>query len=317
MEPAALRVGHRLERVVGILLVNLATFTWATNMTLGRWLREAIGPITLSAGRFLIAAMLLGFLLRRQPEPERRLGRDRWLLLGMALSGVAVFAPILYLGLRFTTTVNATMINGFGPLITGLLATLLIREPMSRRQLAGALIGLTGVVLVISGGSLAIWRSIQGNIGDLIVLGATTLWGIYSVLSRQAMRHRSAISATAFSTLLGLPFLLLAAAWELQVVPIRWRPEVILALLYIGTVPAVVGFLAWNEGIRRLGASGAMLFYNTLPLYGAFLGAVFLREPITLAHLGGGALIIGGGIWAAIGDHPPRRTSLCRADMSS
>ncbi len=300
MVPSALRSGHRLEKVVGVLLVNLATFTWATNMTLGRWLRNSIGPITLSASRFLIAAMLLSFLLRRQPKEERRLGQDRWLLVGMALSGVAVFAPTLYLGLRYTTTVNATMINGLGPLITGLLATLLIREPMSRRQLVGALIGLAGVLIVISGGSPAVWRSIQGNIGDLIVLGAMTLWGIYSVLGRRVMHHRSAISATALSTLLGLPLLLLAAAWEIRAVPVDWRPEVILAVVYIGMVPAVIGFLSWNEGVRRLGASGAMLFYNTLPLYGAFLGFVFLREPITIAHVVGGTLIIGGGVWAAV-----------------
>ena len=173
----------RRAQMGGIGLVNLATLTWATNMVLGRWLRDDIGPLTLAAARFLIASSLFTALLRRRSPEERRLGQDRWLLLGMGLSGVAVFAPTLYLGLRYTTAVNATLINGLGPLITGLLAALLIREPMSGRQAMGAVVGLLGVIVLISGGSLSFWRTIRGNAGDLIVLGAVTLWGLYSVLS--------------------------------------------------------------------------------------------------------------------------------------
>ena len=217
----------------------------------------------------------------------------------MALSGVAVFAPLLYLGLRFTTAVNATLINGLGPLITGLLAALLIREPMSRRQVVGAILALAGIVILISGGSLAPSGTLQINTGDLIILGAVTLWGLYSVLGRHVMRDRSALSATALSTFLGLPLLLLAAVWEATVLPVTMSARLVLAVLYIGIVPTVIGFLAWNEGVRRLGSSGAMVFYNTLPLYGALLGFLLLGESIGLPHLLGGALIIGGGLWAA------------------
>ncbi|MEJ2557866.1 MAG: DMT family transporter [Anaerolineae bacterium] len=309
--------GRRLEQLTGIGLVNLATFTWATNMVLGRWLRDDIGPLTLAAARFLIASVLFAALLQRRPPEERHLGQSRWLLLGMALSGVAVFAPTLYLGLRFTTAVNATLMNGLGPLITGFLAALLIREPMSGRQVTGAIVGLIGVVSLISGGSFIFplggsatsWEAVGSSGGDLIVLAAVALWGLYSVLGRQVMRDRSALSATAFSAFLGLPLLLLAATWEVQAFPVALRPALILAVLYIGVAPTVIGFLAWNAGVRRLGASGAMMFYNTLPLYGALLGSLFLGESIGPAHLLGGVLIIGGGIFAALGRSQERSRS--------
>jgi drug/metabolite transporter (DMT)-like permease len=281
-------------------LVCLATFTWATNIVLGRYLRDDIGPLTLGAARFLIASLLFAVLLQRQPPEERRLGRDRRLLLGMAFI-VGAFAPTLYLGLRFTTAINATLINGLGPLITGLLAALLIQEPMSRRQASGAIAGLVGVIVLISGGSLAFWGTVRGSVGDLILLGAVTLWGFYSILGRQAMRQRSTLSATGLSTILALPLLLIAAAWEVQTVPVHIRPELILALLYIGVAPTVIGYLSWNGGVRRLGPSGAMVFYNTLPVYGAVLGYLFLGETIGPAHVLGGALIVGGGLWAARG----------------
>jgi drug/metabolite transporter (DMT)-like permease len=297
-------VSHRSSQsalLVGIGLVNLATLTWATNIILGRWLRDAIGPLTLSAARFSLASLVFVVLLQRRPTEERRLGTDRMLLLGMALAGVVAFAPTLYLGLRYTTAASATLINGLGPIITGVLAALLIREPMSRRQIAGALVALIGVIGLVSGGSLAFWQTSHVNPGNLVVLGAVTLWAVYSVLSRRVTSRRSSLSATALSAFLGLPLLLLAAAWELRSSPVEWSPQLVLAVVYIGIAPTVIGFLAWNEGVRRLGSSGAMVFYNTLPLYGALMGSLLLGESIGITHIVSAALIVGGGLLAAAG----------------
>jgi drug/metabolite transporter (DMT)-like permease len=49
---------RRRTALVGIGLVNLATIVWTTNMILGRWLRNDIGPLTLAASRFFIASVL-------------------------------------------------------------------------------------------------------------------------------------------------------------------------------------------------------------------------------------------------------------------
>ena len=94
---------------------------------------------------------------------------------------------------------------------------------------------------------------------------------------------------------------MVAAIWEMRTTPVDLDPGLVLAMLYIGIAPAVIGFLSWNAGVRRLGPSGAMVFYNTLPLYGALLGHLALGEPIGPNHLLGGALIVGGGLWAAWG----------------
>ena len=47
--------------------------------------------------------------------------------------------------------------------------------------------------------------------------------------------------------------------------------------------------------------SALPVFYNTLPFYGALVGILFLGETIGPTHLLGGALIIGGGLYAALG----------------
>ncbi len=289
------------ERLLGMGLVNLATFTWATNITLGRFLRKDVGPITLTALRFLVAGLVFLALLRTLPEAERRPRGDGWLLFGMALAGVVAFVPLLYLGLRFTTAVNATLIAALGPLITGFWAAALLREPMTRRQVLATLLALAGVAWLLLADRPAGWQGLRFNPGDVLILAAVALWGLYSVLSRKVTRHRSALSATALSGLMAVPFLAVAALVEVQFVPVRWTPILLAAVPYLGVAPSVLGFFAWNEGVRRLGPGGAMVFYNTLPVYGALLGTVFLGEAFGPAQAAAAALIIGAGIWAGLG----------------
>jgi drug/metabolite transporter (DMT)-like permease len=287
-------------RAWGVLLVNVATIAWATNAVLGRWLREDIGPLTLTALRFTVATTVFTLLLQRRPQEERRYGKDKWWLLAMGLAGVLAFSPLLYLGLRYSTAVNSSLIQGFSPLITALIAGWMISEPVSLRQKFGAVLGLIGVAGLISGGSLSFLLHLQFNPGDLILLASAVAWAFYSVFGRRVMRKRSPVSATALSNLPALPILIGAALVELHYIPLHLRLDTVAAVLHICFVPTLMGYWCWNRAVQALGAGGAMVFYNTLPLYGVFMGAAFLDEPLTVAHFIFGGLILAGGLWATL-----------------
>jgi drug/metabolite transporter (DMT)-like permease len=261
----------RRDTIRGIVLVNIATCAWATNIILGRYLRGQIGPLTLTAARYGVASVVFALLLRGKPVADRRVGTDLRILTLMALTGIVLFAPALYFGLRFTTAINGTLINSVSPLLTAVFAAWLIREPFSAGQVAGALAALGGVAVLLTGGRLPSGGALSPNPGDLLILFAATAWSLYSV----------AVVETASS-------------------PAAWSPALIGIILYLGVVPAALGFLCWNAGVKRLGAGGAMVFYNTLPLYGALFGFLFLGETLGPAHLAGGALILAGGLVSAM-----------------
>ena len=289
------------KRAWGVIFVNLATMCWATNAVLGRWLRDDIGPLMLTALRFTVASAFFGMLLRTRPPAERRYGKDRWWILGMGLAGVIGFSPLLYLGLRYSTAVNCSLIQGFAPLITALIAGLIIHEPVTRRQLVGAVLGLIGVAGLLSQGSLTFLLGLKFNFGDLILVASAVVWAFYSVFGRRVMRNRSPVAATALSNFLGLPLIVAAALFELQHVAVNLRVETIAAIVHICVVPTIIGYWSWNRAVGILGAGGAMVFYNTLPLYGVILGAVVLNESVGVIHLIFGGLILGGGLWATLG----------------
>ena len=289
------------KKTLGVLFVNLATMCWATNAVLGRWLRDDIGPLTLTALRFTVATAFFGILLRGRPSQERRYGKDKWWIIAMGLAGVVGFSPLLYLGLRYSTAVNGALIQGFSPLITALIAGLIIQEPVTRRQQVGAILGIIGIAGLISNGSLTFLLRLRFNPGDLILLAAAVLWSFYAVFGRRVMRSRSPVAATALSNFISLPLIAAAAAFELQHIAIKLRIETIAAIVHICVVPTIIGYWSWNRGVTTLGAGGAMVFYNTLPLYGAILGAALLGEPLGMIHYSFGGLIIAGGLWATLG----------------
>lgn len=284
--------------------VNLATLLWAGNMTLGRALRGQIGPFSLTAARVLIAAVLLLLLFRRLPPADRRIGADGPLLIGMALTGIVGFPILLYYALNFTTATNAALINGTAPLVTAGLAAILLHERLRTGQLVGAVLSLCGVALVIGAGAGAPFAggAIASGInrGDAIMLLAAAIWGLYSIMGRVVMRHRSNLSATTFATWFALPLLLIAAFAESQAAPPTLTLPGWLGVLYIGVFAAFMAVILWNEGVRRTGPSGAMAFYNMLPVFGAVLGALFLDERLAPLQVAGAGLVVVGGVLSAL-----------------
>jgi drug/metabolite transporter (DMT)-like permease len=290
------------------LFVNAATLLWAGNIVMGRALHEAVGPFTLSGVRAAIASFLFGLLLARKGRQKRSAfsPRERVLVVVMALTGVTGFQVLQYAGLRYTTAVNAGLVNASGPLITIILAKWMLGQSLKRQQLVGALLSLAGVGVIISGGSWEMLAELRFNPGDLLVLAAVVMWALYSITGRVLLTRHSTVRVTAFSTILGAAILAAPAAWEWSLAPPQWSPGVAAGLLYIGAGPSFLAFMAWNEGVKRLGANGAMAFYNTLPLYAAVVALVALAEVPGVIQWVGGLLVVGGCLLAAWAPGLPR-----------
>ena len=275
------------------LLVNCATLIWGSNITLGRFLRADIGPITLTEIRILVAAIVFVFLLRR--ELRRDFFRGWPLLVLMALTGIIGFPVLLYWSVHYTTAVNAGLITAVTPLITLPLAAWLLGDRFGGRQVVGLVVSLVGVALIVGVGAI----TLGVNVGDLVSVVDALVWALYSIVGRMAMRDRAPLAVTGAAFLLSVPLLLPFAAVEYAATPPAWTPQLALLVLYIGVFPGAVALLCWNSGVRRLGPGGAMAFYNTLPLYTALMAVLILGEPLRWTHALGGALVIGGGLLAA------------------
>jgi drug/metabolite transporter (DMT)-like permease len=275
------------------LLLFLPPLFWSSNFIIGKMLVDKVAPWTLNTGRFTVSALiLLPALLYRKEWPPRR----AWLpLVLMSLTGVSAFNAVLYTGLRYTSAINATLVNATTPVTTACIAWLVIGEQITRRRVLGILLSFAGIGWIVSRGSLDTLLSLNFNLGDVIVFFATSLWGFYTVMAKPMMRHLSPLALTSITTIIGALFLLPASALELHAHPADlWRNEIILAFLYLGIFPSFLSFLMWNRSIRTFGPGRASLAYNMLPLFAVILAEIFLDETLRGYQIVGGAAIIAG-----------------------
>jgi len=72
----------------------------------------------------------------------------------MSVAGVLLFQSLVYLSLRFTTSVNAALIAATTPIMTLLIAAVIGTDRLTGRRVVGAFLSLVGVAWIVSRGSL-------------------------------------------------------------------------------------------------------------------------------------------------------------------
>ncbi|WP_293391945.1 DMT family transporter [Nevskia sp.] len=287
------------------LWVNLACLCWAGNLVVGRLLRDAIGPGLLVCVRTLMATVLLALIARAfnrgAPVDAKPSAPRPWgLLLLMAATGIVGYQGLLYQALHTTGAFNAALINACTPLMTALLAWVVHGTRLSAGAYAGILLSMIGVAVILSGGDGARLRSMHFGTGDLLILIAVVLWGVYSLAGRQVMQQRSVIGTTALATALALPLSLPLALLERSWERMEWTVGVAGGLVYVAVFASVVAMLAWNRAVRLAGPAHAAAAMNMMPLYALLVSVWVLHEPFHGYQGVGGAMVVAGCLWATL-----------------
>jgi len=283
--------------------LTLAPLFWAGNVVLARAVRGDISPAALIFWRWSIALAILLPLAGRELWQQRQVLRTQWKILGLlGFLGTFLYQALSYQALTATTALNALLITATSPLMTALLHWIVYRETISRRLAVAITLSLLGVLIVISRGDPQVVLNLRLNPGDLLMLAATIVWAGYSIaLQRFRPQEVSSTGLVSVLGVVGLVFVTPVFLWQTAAgVRVALVLPNILTLLYMGVFASVLGYLCWNEGVRRGGANIAGLFYNLLPVFGTGLAIAFLGEVFTLYHGVGAALVFGG---IALGTH--------------
>jgi drug/metabolite transporter (DMT)-like permease len=216
------------------------------------------------------------------------------MMLLLSATGIATYNTMSYIGLTSTTALNVLLLQSAGPLIIVVWAFGLFGELPTPRQAGGVLLSLIGVAVIAAHGSLADLLHLEVNSGDVWIVAAMLIYGIYAALFRRrpAAHPMSFLVATmGIGSLMILPFYL----WELaQGARIINTTSAWLALAYIAVFPSFVAYLFFNRGIELIGATLAGQSWHLMPVFGSILAVLFLGERFYLYHGVGIAMIAGG-----------------------
>src|SRR5205823_4917466 len=107
----------------------------------------ALGPVATADLRMLIAGTaLVAYFAVRGFDAQWRLRWREYLAIG-ALNSAAPFLLFAYAALELSVGLLAVL-NATAPMWAALLGTVALREPLTRRRLAGLIIGMVGVAMV-------------------------------------------------------------------------------------------------------------------------------------------------------------------------
>ncbi len=285
-----------VSRLHAFLLLALANLFWSGNWIAGRALRDVFEPVPLNFWRWTVATLALApFALPGLRGKLPLLRQHAGILLLLALSGVAVFQNLVYMGLRSTTAVNAVLLNSSMPLFMLLCSWVIEREHPSPRQIAGILISLAGIGVILSRGDAQALLQFQLHAGDAWILLAMPVWGVYSVLLKRRPAGLGALEFLFAISLAGTLMLAPVAAYQALQSPMRMPTGVqALGVLYMGLGASVFAFICWNRGVSVVGANAAGFTVHLLPAFGTVLAILFLGESFAGFHAAGIATILAG-----------------------
>ncbi len=254
--------------------------------------------MSLSFWRWMLAgALLLPFVARPILAHRRTLRAAGWRLPALAAVGIASYNSLLYSAAQSTEAINLTLVNTCLPLATFIGAGLLLGEWPLRRAWAGMAVAAGGLVYLISQGSWSALSNLDFRRGDLLMLVAVVAWALYTLLLRRWATRLAVPPLVLLATLIyiGIPLILPFYLYELhQVGGFTATPANLAAIAYTAVFASLVAYLAWNNGVARVGAARAALASYLMPVFTALLGWLLLGEALRHYHWIGGGLIFAG-----------------------
>lgn len=244
------RAASVLPAHIALLMANMC-WGFMSPVSKSVLLSGTLSPLALSAVRIGAAAiifLLVTPLLPSAVAPRERIARSDWSkILIASLLMISANQGLYILGVGYTNPVDASVMSSLTPMITMVLAAIVLRFPITRLKFTGVAIGLTGVIILVTNQAADTALASNPLLGDSLCLAAQICAAFYYVMFSGLIQRYSPV------TLMKWMFLLSA---------ITYVPFCIPELLKVdyAALPSGVWF-----GIAYIVLFGTAFSYLTLP----------------------------------------------------
>jgi len=283
------------------LLLILVNLMWAFQYTGAKIATQKLGPITVTFLPMAMATVLLSLLLllsrrKKRASLERgNFGRQLLSFLVLGVVGCVVSQLGLTSGVRHSLASNASVIALVIPVLTALLATVLVGEKMSRLLWISFALAIVGVLMV----SGVDWRTVhllRGKylVGNLLILVGCFGSAFYNAYSKRLLRIFTPLEVLVYSFAVADVALFLAMlAGEPgslhQLDSAGFSAWLSLGMIAVFCLTSAMMLFFWV--IKRIDVTQASLSIYLLPVFGVLISTVTLKEKMTWQLLTGGILV--------------------------
>ncbi|HUL35125.1 MAG TPA: DMT family transporter [Candidatus Eisenbacteria bacterium] len=226
-----------------------------------------------------------------------------WQAIGLIWLGGFFFAGDLALynsSILQTSAANATLFGNNTPIFVGLLTWLVFRRSPGRSFWIGLLMAIIGGLVILSADLKH--QSLVG-LGDLMAVGASACFAVYLMVTEKIRASTGTLGflrLAMIASTVALFLMNLAMGISLRVP----HGRTLWAVIGLGLVSQLGGYLFLTYALGHLPATLTSISLLTQGPLTAAMAAVLLNEPLTLAQIFGGILVLAGVALAHRQRHP-------------
>lgn len=287
--PKRPQIGRTLFPILASALASVIT---GTALVATRYVVSGSDGLTIATLRYVVAASCL---LPLVPVFARMsvAFRDLVPIAGLGLLYFCFFPWCISAAMKFTTASGGAIVLACTPAATLLLGKLTGSEDWSVRKGVGVVCAILGAAIAIGHVGFdfraTAWR------GDLAMITATLLGAVYTIFSKPYLEKYSPLVVTAVAMAAGaVGLLILWAAIDLANGLPHLDAAGWLAIAYIGIAGGALSFFLYAWSLGQTAPTTTMILLPLNPITAVVAGALFLREPLSLALFLGLILVVAG-----------------------
>ncbi|MBB5499910.1 MULTISPECIES: DMT family transporter [unclassified Paraburkholderia] len=261
---------------MNLLLYAITVLIWGTTWIAIKWQLGAVPPPVSIAWRFWIAALLmfaLARIMRRPIWPPR----DAWRYL--AAQGLALFCLnflCFYYAEQLVPSGLVAVVFSTAPLLNSINGRLFMGRPLQPSAIAGALLGLVGIVCLFV-------QQMAGHLGDhtawlglgVAFLGTLCFSAGNLLSSRMQSMGLHPFATNSWAMLIGAAVLTLGSLFAGYSFAVEPSARYLGALAYLVVFGSVIGFTAYLMLVGRMGPERAAYCTVLFPIVALVASTLF------------------------------------------
>ena len=266
---------------------------WGTTFISTKILLTTFNPIEILFYRFVIGFTTLLLVYPHKLKVKEKKHELYFMFAG--LSGVTLYFLFENIALTYTLASNVGVIISIAPFFTAIMAHYFINgEKLKKNFCVGFICAILGIILISFNGGAVLKLN---PIGDVLAIFASTLWAVYSILTKKISTFGyNTIQTTRRIFFYGLIFMIPALFFldfKMDVSRL-FNPIDLLNIGYLGFGASALCFVTWNFSVKVLGAVKTSVYIYLVPVITVITSVIILNESITLISLLGTILTIAG-----------------------
>ena len=272
-------------QIKNYLQILLTSSLWGSSFLMMKYALEELNAYNISFYRILIGMLFINLLnFKKSNFPIRKHFQ-------LALVGLLWMSFPFYLFAKAEETITSSLaglINGSTPIFISLIAVLVFKDKILKKQIIYLITGFIGIYFVLFGFSNAFEDL---NLGALLALLASISYGFAANIVQSLIKEYGSLQtlkiALRYATVISFILLILNSSFTLPTYEISLFP-----MLLLGIGSSGIAFLSFYNLIDDVGAIAGSITVYIIPIFSMIFGYIFLNETTQIIQLIGIVTVI-------------------------